>query len=421
MTSIFKTVSNLNDDDIDKILRKLFLCFLFLVFVTTSINSFIGFYTHDPWLIGDWLINYQGGMIRRGLLGELFYKLSQLTRVNPGVFVFLFQTLFYGVFFLFSYLLLKRQRSLLPYVLLIFSPFIFTFQIFDFEGGYRKEVIYFSILAFVVFSAASYDYQKFKKTFYAVLLIYPALILAHEMLAIYLPYLLVVFVFASKLEKREVTAVILLLIPSVVVFCLSLYFSGTTSQAAEIVDSLAKAGYAISGGAIHWIDKPASYAIEILVPIINENHYYFYYPQVLVLSAIAYIPLRKRFEYIFKNNLSRILILVSLIGSVALFIFAADWGRFLYIHLVSLFLLSLLLSGRRNIRDDVKSAIPSINPFDRGKARICLLIIVFILYSQFWHVPHCCTPNPYALKYTQINAVKFAKPYVRIVRRVFKQ
>jgi len=35
-----------------------------------------------PWQTGDWLINYQSGFVRRGLIGELFFMLSRLTGLN---------------------------------------------------------------------------------------------------------------------------------------------------------------------------------------------------------------------------------------------------------------------------------------------------------------------------------------------------
>src|SRR5262245_54468967 len=41
---------------------------------------------HDNWGMTDWLINYQGGFVRRGLPGELFYRLSHLTGIPANEF-----------------------------------------------------------------------------------------------------------------------------------------------------------------------------------------------------------------------------------------------------------------------------------------------------------------------------------------------
>ena len=155
----------LSNENIERVVRFFFLFFLIIVFITTVVGSFSGFIEHNDWKIGDWLINYQGGMVRRGLLGEVIYQLSYFTHIDPGIFVFLFQISSYAIYFIFSYLLLKIQDSLLPYAFLIFSPFIFTFQINNFYGGYRKEVLYFAVLAFIVYSAKVCKKKSLKKYF----------------------------------------------------------------------------------------------------------------------------------------------------------------------------------------------------------------------------------------------------------------
>jgi hypothetical protein len=42
--------------------------FAFLILQATKL---VTAHPLDQWLIGDWLINYQGGFTRRGLIGEI--------------------------------------------------------------------------------------------------------------------------------------------------------------------------------------------------------------------------------------------------------------------------------------------------------------------------------------------------------------
>ena len=56
--------------------------FFALVFIATVTGALSGYPDHNPWKIGDWLINYQGGMIRRGFLGEVFYRLAYFTHIK---------------------------------------------------------------------------------------------------------------------------------------------------------------------------------------------------------------------------------------------------------------------------------------------------------------------------------------------------
>jgi len=94
-----------------------------------------------------------------------------------------------------------------------------------------------------------------------------------------------------------------------------------------------------------------------------------------------------------------------MIGSVALFIVAIDWGRFIYIHLVSIFLLSLISTKK----------MESYNEYTYNQPVNIFMVIFFMIYSLLWHIPHCCYPvKAFAKNYKQTNIVAFAKPYKKI-------
>ncbi|EHL32856.1 hypothetical protein [Legionella drancourtii] len=62
--------------------------YLSIIFLLTALGSWQAFLTHSTWHMGDWLINYQGGFVRRGFLGEFIYQLANYTTINPGFYVF---------------------------------------------------------------------------------------------------------------------------------------------------------------------------------------------------------------------------------------------------------------------------------------------------------------------------------------------
>ena len=39
--------------------------------------------TMTQWILGDWLINYQGGFVRRGLMGQIIFFLSRWLHLSP--------------------------------------------------------------------------------------------------------------------------------------------------------------------------------------------------------------------------------------------------------------------------------------------------------------------------------------------------
>lgn len=96
---------------VDKGIRLILSPYLIIMFILTALGSWQAFLVHDTWHMGDWLINYQGGFVRRGFLGEIIYQCSEYTAVSPGFYVFLVQTLCNGLYFIFVFLLLNPHSA----------------------------------------------------------------------------------------------------------------------------------------------------------------------------------------------------------------------------------------------------------------------------------------------------------------------
>ncbi len=85
----------------------------------------------DPWKSGDWLINYQGGFVRRGALGELLLKLSDLTKFDLLWLLFAFQVLVYVLVLFFTsriYLVIDRNKE---WAVVFLSPAFLMFPFYD--------------------------------------------------------------------------------------------------------------------------------------------------------------------------------------------------------------------------------------------------------------------------------------------------
>ena len=94
--------------------------------------------------VSDWLINYQGGFVRRGLVGESLLWLFETTQFPPKLCVALILVVSMTVFLVVMYEVCKRMNySMLP-VLLIISGWTSS------ANAYRKDFIIL-LLAFLVF------------------------------------------------------------------------------------------------------------------------------------------------------------------------------------------------------------------------------------------------------------------------------
>lgn len=103
----------------------------------------VGGYTYR---VGDWLINYAGGFVRRGLSGELLFAASPPGQ--PSLLVLAgFQLACYAVVAAYVVSFLHRTRYAWPAIALACSPAALPFIGWDVEGGWRKEIIGFAAIA----------------------------------------------------------------------------------------------------------------------------------------------------------------------------------------------------------------------------------------------------------------------------------
>lgn len=105
----------------------------------------------DPWMTGDWLINYAGGFVRRGLFGELFLAVAPAG--EPGLWgLFAFQLGCYGVVLAYCVHALILARFSWSAIALLCGPVGLAFVGWDTQGGFRKEILVFALLALLAWS-----------------------------------------------------------------------------------------------------------------------------------------------------------------------------------------------------------------------------------------------------------------------------
>ena len=100
---------------------------------------------------GDWLINYAGGFVRRGLFGELFLTLAPVG--PPGLWLlFALQVGCYVLVLAYCTQVLTRTRFSWSAIAMVCGPAVLPFIGWDTQGGFRKEILVFVILALLAWS-----------------------------------------------------------------------------------------------------------------------------------------------------------------------------------------------------------------------------------------------------------------------------
>ncbi|NPA06076.1 MAG: hypothetical protein GXO54_01560 [Chloroflexi bacterium] len=303
---------------------------------------------HHSWIMGDWLINYAAGFVRRGFVGSALFMLSRALGLPLGVLTYHFIFAVYGLFLFYSARLLRRQPSLLPYAFVLTAPFLFLFPVYDAQGAYRKEIALLALLAWLVDTAQRHPARVAQTTLTAWAVV-PLLLLSHEGLLAWTPFLLVP---AVRLHKhwtvRQQRALLLLIALSVLVWGATLYYRGDGTQAERIQRALYQAGYApISNEErestlVWWWRLPLASILRYQAQRLRNG---VQIAQILVfplLAAPAFIPLAPRMRWLCQTRAVCKLIGLSAFLTLGLMVVAVDWGRMLYTFSMALVLLTLL-------------------------------------------------------------------------------
>ena len=60
--------------------------------------------------ISEWIINYQGGFGKRGLIGEICFQIAQFFNIKLRFIIFFFQSIIYSVYIIMIFQYLKNIK-----------------------------------------------------------------------------------------------------------------------------------------------------------------------------------------------------------------------------------------------------------------------------------------------------------------------
>ena len=149
--------------------------------------------------ISEWLINYEGGFTKRGLIGQLSIYLSNFFIIKLREGIFILQTLLVGVYFILIYQFLKNVSYNKVFIFAIFTPIFILYPVAEIEVLARKEIfifIYFLIYTFIPIEKKGY------KFFYKLCLL-PVSILIWEPVIFFILFFLFLDLIENKIKKVD--------------------------------------------------------------------------------------------------------------------------------------------------------------------------------------------------------------------------
>ena len=356
---------------------------LYFIILSACIFQIIKFYSfyseYSSWQYVEWLINYQGGFVRRGLPGEFLYKIHQFLGIKLDLLILVTVCTIYFYISFFLYKSVKYIKSSYINILIFLSPGFFLYPIMNSEIIGRKDILFVLVMGFFVF------FEKNLKSNIIVFLISIGIFilsLSHSAFLFYAPYLIFLFFLIKLNKKSEVKFYELfsLLLTIIVVFFLIFYNQGDSNIVSNICESVKNfvSPNCETAGQLYWLGNDAK--SHISVQAVKLDHFIIYTFSLIVVYFFIGLKFYKSKFKVTKFNLDKfnpilILILLFVITSPVYYL-GSDWGRYIFISYSGSFFLYIYC---------IKENLMSSN-YDLKISKF-LFSVLIIFYSFFWTFP----------------------------------
>ena len=330
----------------------------------------------DKYVFTDWLINYEGGFVRRGLLGEIIYEISNSLHFNIKTTLFFFQIIIYFIYFSLFFYLLSKIKINFFWLLIVFSPILFLYPISELEALGRKDV--FVISLFLIFSLLNFKNLNF--LIFSFIFIFTLSCLIHEITIFYVfHYLFIIYIkneFSIKQKFKFIHIFIIFFLIATLLY-LNLY-QHKFVNIDDIVNSYNYKNFTTESGSFSHIIPPVdvvflkTFSSISLLSIIR----YGFLILLSLMPLLFFVKIKEnldnkyfKFEYI---------IFLSTLLSIPLYLLIYDWGRVIYINYNFLIITTILLFNLDILDENfLEQKINKIN----FKLKVIIFILVCMLFA----------------------------------------
>lgn len=357
---------------ITRIVSLLLLLLIFLCILFPFIDEIMS--GGNSWNQGDWLINNEYTLTRRGVFGSLLLALSDTMGANPLYVVGFVQFILILLVFVGIYLALLYNNFSLFCVWMVLSPaFVFLFWLHDPQGSFRKELIVYFSYSLVLLSVTINLRQTWLLAVSAS--VFVLAVFAHEANVFSLPfYLLMIWLLRERYPEWHLGALaVCVVIGSVAGIAYALTFPRVENPQL-ICAALTERGLSghLCTGAIEWLSDDIDTALSHAKQRVESGAHWTYIAAYL-LSLIPFLLFRP--EGIKQKYYFACLLLG--IGCFApLFIVGEDWGRWISFYITSITMIALVDMSIRG------------RSWEIGSGNRAIVTVIAILHVALWSFPH---------------------------------
>lgn len=319
-------------------------------------------FSMHPWAMGDWAINLQGGLVRRGLLGELLYS-AGLSAHAAGQVIIGTQLLLLACLYGSSFLLFLRTSRSPAWMMLLLSPAFTLFPLLSFDGGLRKELLTLvaaSLLGMFVGRGSHPSWLVFP------FFIYLAAVAGHETASLMLPVFLYLLWFGrshghlGQWTWRGWSIAFTLV--AVAALTVALAFPGTSAQADAICRSWLSRG-AAQEACTGSIAALGDEILNVVRQVSLQFPDYFSYVPLALLAALPFALLRA-------PKSVWILLGITYFALTPVLLTGIDYGRWIYLATAMTSILALTIRTKVVWQE---SRVP---------------LLASVLYITMWSLPY---------------------------------
>ena len=286
-----------------------------------------------PWryVFTDWIINYKGGYIRRGLIGELSTSLSAFLSINIKYIFFIIHFFIYSLFHYFFYKFFSIFKKNYLFYGLCFSPLVFLYPLSTFEALARKEIFFITLFLINCYFLTRVQSRNIGFLFTNICFIFSYFI--HESSFIFSIFFYLSYYVFLKQHNFKIKLHEFLIALMVIIFLGYLLFLPVTeSKLLKMISYINENFFLISrnSGAISAIHfntsgvnlflKDNYISLKYIIRYLLLSHFIIFFLYIFYLKP--FLHLGKFFNF---------LCLGCFLSPVFLFLIASDWGRFVYI------------------------------------------------------------------------------------------
>jgi len=335
----------------------------------------------QKYVFTEWLINYEGGFVRRGLLGQIVFNISEILSIDIKILILFFQITIYTIYFIIFYLLFSKIKINFFWLLIIFSPILFAYPLIELMTLGRKDI--FVISFFLIFSMI--NYKNLNSLFFYFLIFFGISSFIHEITFFYIfHYLLIIYLYKELILKEEIKKIHIFGFFLFIFFLLYLNLHlHNFVNIEDIVSSYDYDDFTIYSGAFSHLEPNFNTVLlETLshIKLINVIKYL----TIFILNSFPFLFFIrfKKLKYFSTLNI----FLIFFILSLPVYALVLDWGRVIYIN-YNFFIILLFFYIKLNLvdLDYLDNKIKKLN----DKSKIIIFISICLMFS-----PDILSDNP---------------------------